>query len=102
MPLETWKAKNPSNQRTMRTAAINPSMSSTPFTFERAPRRNPLLTRHTDTSRQIPCLWPKGWQIREMKSVRYESHRQVKPERGFEALKTHSAQLQGPSGGNLI
>jgi hypothetical protein len=29
-PVETWKAKKPSNQRTIRTAAIIPSMSSTP------------------------------------------------------------------------
>jgi hypothetical protein len=29
-PVETWKAKNPSNQSTIRTAAIIPSMSLTP------------------------------------------------------------------------
>jgi hypothetical protein len=27
----TWKAKNPSNQRTIRTAAINPSIFSSPY-----------------------------------------------------------------------
>jgi hypothetical protein len=37
-PLETWKAKKPSNQSTIRTAAIIPSMSSTPST-ERMPMR---------------------------------------------------------------
>jgi hypothetical protein len=27
------------------------------------------------------CLWSQGWQIRDLKSVPYESHPQIKPER---------------------
>jgi hypothetical protein len=40
------KGQEPSNQRTIRTAAINPSMSSTPFISERVPIRNPFVTQH--------------------------------------------------------
>jgi hypothetical protein len=56
-PLETWNAKNPSNHKTIKTAAISPNMFSTPFAFRRVPNRHLRLTLGTEsTSRRIrPC-----------------------------------------------
>jgi len=74
-PLETWKAKSPSNQRTIRTAAIVANMSSTPFISECAPTRNPFVTHGTNADSSLDSCWSsQSCQTRDLKSVRYDSH----------------------------
>jgi hypothetical protein len=77
-----WKAKTPSNQRTIRTAAIIPNMSLTPFTSEREPTEIPFGARGTDSDLLVEfVLASQAWQSGDLKSVRYESHPQNKLER---------------------
>jgi len=56
-------------------------MSLTPFTSERAPTGNAFVTRGTDSDVLVGfVLAPQVCQTKDLKSVRYESHPQIKLE----------------------
>src|ERR1700737_2521103 len=70
-------------------------MSSTPFTSECAPIRNPMVTLSTDADFWLDSrLWSQGCRIRDLKSVRYETHPQIKPDRGQWSLSNPRPNIQ--------